>query len=147
MVRIEQAYGFQIVRMARLLRLHFTRFAEKAGFDLTQEQWLMMNKLAQNPDASQLSLADSLIHDKPNITRIVAGLEKKKLVRRQHDKDDRRIMRVRLTAAGEKTHREFSQHVLAERDRLHLGLTQKDFENLLLICGQLEKNMSGTFDT
>lgn len=147
MVRIEQAYGFQIVRMARLLRLHFTRFAEKTGYDITQEQWLMMNKLAQNPDVSQLSLADSLIHDKPNITRILAGLEKKKLVRRQSDRDDRRIMRVRLTAAGEKMHREFSQHVLSERDRLHQGLTEKDFENLVHICAQLEKNMSETFDT
>lgn len=101
MIRVEQAFGFQIVRMARLLRVHFTRFAERAGFDVTQEQWLILNKLAQNPGQSQLNLADSLIHDKPNITRILAGLEQKKLIRRRPDNEDRRVMRVSLTAAGE----------------------------------------------
>jgi DNA-binding MarR family transcriptional regulator len=144
-VRVEQAYGFQIVRMARLLRVHFTRFAERSGYDVTQEQWLILNKLAQNPGVSQLSLADSLIHDKPNITRILAGLEKKKLVRRVVDKDDRRVMRVTLTAQGQKLHEDFSKHVTAERDRVHAGLSEKDFANLMHIVNTLEKNIIGSF--
>lgn len=145
MIRVEQAFGFQIVRMARLLRVHFTRFAERAGFDVTQEQWLILNKLAQNPGQSQLNLADSLIHDKPNITRILAGLEQKKLIRRRPDNEDRRVMRVRLTAAGEKLHREFSELVAAERDRMHAGLSERDFENLMRIVDTLEKNIMGSF--
>lgn len=145
MVRVEQAFGFQIVRMARLLRVHFTRFAEREGFDITQEQWLILNKLAQNPGVSQLGLADSLIHDKPNITRILAGLEKKKLVQRKTDGEDRRVMRVSLTATGERLHKEFSKSVTTERDRVHAGLTKDDFENLMRIVGTLEKNILGSF--
>ena len=145
MVRIEQAYGFQIVRMARLLRVHFTRFAERAGFDVTQEQWLILGKLAQNPGVSQLGLADSLIHDKPNITRILSGLEKKKLVQRRVDAHDRRVMRVSLTKAGQKLHEEFSRHVTAERDRVHAGLTEKDFQSLMHVVNTLEKNIIGSF--
>jgi DNA-binding MarR family transcriptional regulator len=146
MVKIEQAFGFQFVRMARLFRLHFTRFAEREGFDLTQEQWLLMNKLAQKPGTSQLSLADDLIHDKPNITRILAGLEKKKLIRRSVDRDDRRVMRVQLTAAGEKIHETFAELVAAERTRLHQGLTDDDFKRLLHITSILEKNITGSFE-
>lgn len=145
MVRVEQAFGFQIVRIARLLRVHFTRFAERSGFDITQEQWLILNKLAQNPGQSQLSLGDSLIHDKPNITRILAGLEQKKLVRRRPDSEDRRVMRVSLTAAGEKLHAEFSHLVAAERDRVHAGLSNADFKNLMRIVDTLEKNIMGSF--
>lgn len=145
MVRVEQAYGFQIVRMARLLRVHFTRFAERSGYDVTQEQWLILNKLAQNPGVSQLSLADSLIHDKPNITRILVGLEKKKLIQRRTDADDRRVMRVSLTKAGLKLHEDFSKHVTAERDRVHAGLSEKDFANLMHIANTLEKNIIGSF--
>lgn len=125
--------------------MHFTRFAERAGYDVTQEQWLILNKLAQNPGVSQLGLADSLIHDKPNITRILAGLEKKRLVRRVVDKDDRRVMRVSLTAQGQKLHEDFSMHVTAERDRVHAGLSDKDFANLMHIVNTLEKNIIGSF--
>lgn len=145
MVRVEQAFGFQIVRMARLLRVHFTRFAEREGFDITQEQWLILNKLAQNPGVSQLSLADSLIHDKPNITRILAGLEAKKLIQRKNDREDRRVMRVSLTAAGERLHADFSKCVTAERDRMHAGLNDADFKNLMRIVDTLEKNILGSF--
>lgn len=145
MVKVEHAFGFQIVRMARLLRLHFTRFAEREGFDITQEQWLILNKLAQNPGVSQLGLADSLIHDKPNITRILAGLEQKKLIRRRPDMHDRRVMRVSLTPPGEKLHAEFSQLVLAERERVHAGLSEKDFANLMHIVEILEKNILDSF--
>ncbi len=145
MVRVEQAYGFQIVRMARLLRVHFTRFAESAGFDVTQEQWLILNKLAQTPGVSQLGLADSLIHDKPNITRILAGLEKKKLVQRRVDLNDKRVMRVSLTKAGQSLHDDFSRLVTSERDRVHAGLQEKDFENLMHVVNTLEKNIMGSF--
>lgn len=142
MVRIEQAFAFQIVRTARLLRLHFTRFAEKSGYDITQEQWLILNKLAQNPGVSQLGLADALIHDKPNITRILVGLEKKKLIRRRSDTEDRRILRVTLTPAGEKLQEEFSALVAAEREHLQDGLSEADFAHLGRIFGILEKNIA-----
>lgn len=147
MLRIEQAFGFQFVRTARLLRLHFTRFAERTGFDITQEQWLILNKLAQNPGVSQLSLADSLIHDKPNITRILAGLEKKKLVRRRTDSGDRRVMRVSLTPAGEKLHAAFSALVKEERDRLYAGLTDADFAQVSRIAETLEKNIISAMES
>lgn len=145
MVKIEQAYAFQIVRTARLLRLHFTRFAQREGFDISQEQWLIMNKLAQNPGLSQLELGDSLIHDKPNITRILAGMEKKKLIQRRVDSEDRRMMRVKLTALGQKIHSELSARVAAERGVVQAGLTDTDFGALMRICRQLEANITQSF--
>ena len=145
MVKVEQAYAFQIVRTARLMRLHFTRFAQREGFDISQEQWLILNKLAQNPGLSQLELGDSLIHDKPNITRILAGLEKKKLIQRRVDSEDRRIMRVQLTAAGKKIHAELSSRVAAERNVVQAGLTEADFAALMRVCRQLETNITQSF--
>lgn len=145
MIRIEQAYAFQIVRTARLMRLHFTRFAQREGFDISQEQWLILNKLAQHPGLSQLELADSLIHDKPNITRILAGMEKKKLVMRRVDDDDRRVMRVSLTALGKKIHTELSAKIAIERKEVEAGLNDADFAALLRVCRQLETNITHIF--
>ncbi len=142
MLSLDKAYGFHIVRIARLLRLHFSRFAEKNGFDISQEQWLIMNKLAHNPGQSQLELGDALIHDKPNITRILAGMEKRKLIQRRVDTSDRRIMRVSLSAQGRKLHEEFSEVVANERPKIYAGLAEADFINLMKVLSQLETNIS-----
>jgi DNA-binding MarR family transcriptional regulator len=142
LVDVNKAYAYHIVRTARLLRLHFSRFAERAGFDITQEQWLIMNKLHQNPYQSQLELGDSLIHDKPNITRILAGMEKKKWIERRADSVDRRVMRVRLTTKGAAIFANFSQAVAVERDSIYAGLDESDLTALMKVLSQLEKNIS-----
>lgn len=141
-MQLEKAYAYHIVRTARLLRLHFIRFAERSGYDVTQEQWLILNKLHQESDQSQLDLGDSLIHDKPNVTRILAGMEKKKWIERRPDKDDRRVMRVRLTPKGLALFRDFSAAVATERRSIYAGLTEADLTALMRILSQLEKNIS-----
>lgn len=139
---LERAYAFHIVRTARLLRLHFTRFAQRAGFDVTQEQWLILSKLNHEPDQSQLKLGDALIHDKPNITRILSGMEKKKWIERRADGQDRRVVRVRLSAKGKKLFEDFSCAVTAERTNIYAGLNDADLSTLMKVLARLEKNIS-----
>lgn len=141
MMDLDRAYAYHIVRTARLLRLHFTRFAQRTGFDITQEQWLILSKLSHEPNQSQLELGDSLIHDKPNITRILVGMEKKKWIERQVDLADRRVMRVRLTKKGEKIFLDFSKAVGTEREIIYDGLDDTDWKALMRVLARLEKNI------
>ena len=142
MPQIEKAAAFQIVRTSRLLRLHFSRFARSVGFDLSQEQWLIMNRLSENPNLSQLALGDSLIQDKPNITRILAGMVKLGLVKRKPDQNDRRIMRVRRSPQGRRVFLELSQKISNERRRVFAGLNQADLKRLSIILLKTQKNLA-----
>ncbi len=143
MVNLESAQAFQIVRTARLLRLHFSRFAEKAGHDLTQEQWLIMAKLTEKPDQSQVELGDSLIQDKPNITRIIAGMEKRGLVKRHPDREDKRVMKVRLTAHGRAVFEDLSGRISRERRHVFAGITDTDLARLGAMLEKVQRNLAG----
>lgn len=60
--------------------------------------------LAKNEGISQRQLAD-LAQIKPSsLTQLLERLEKDQLIYRQRDKDDRRIIRVWLTAKGKEKH-------------------------------------------
>jgi DNA-binding MarR family transcriptional regulator len=80
---------------ARLFRPH----------GLTAAQFNVLNLLAAREQAagfSQRELADALVVDRSNVTGLVDRMESAGLVRRENDAADRRVYRVRLTAAGKK---------------------------------------------
>ena len=72
-------------------------------FDLTAQQYNVLRLLkAARPEAlPTLSLADRLVSRAPDVTRMIDRLEERGLVRREKQPGDRRVVRVRLTDAGE----------------------------------------------
>ena len=69
-------------------------------FDVTVEQWVVLNKIYETEGQSQRELADSVDKDTPTVTRIVDLLEKKKLVKRVKNTRDRRSYRIKSTTEG-----------------------------------------------
>ncbi len=70
---------------------------QKHGFNLTPEQFLLMDALWDNGTMSQQQIADNILKDKNSIVKLVDGLEKKNLVKRVADKQDRRQNLIELT--------------------------------------------------
>ena len=71
------------------------------AFDITTEQWAALCRLREEDGLSQKELADRIVKDQPNITRILDKLEQKGLVTRKDNASDRRAFFVHLTPAGE----------------------------------------------
>jgi len=73
-----------------------------ARFDLTAQQYNLLRLLkAARPDAvPTLTLADRLVSRAPDITRMIDRLEERRLVTREKQPGDRRVVRVRLTDVG-----------------------------------------------
>ncbi|MFI7242840.1 MarR family winged helix-turn-helix transcriptional regulator [Streptomyces qinglanensis] len=89
--------------LAHVLSAHVADFtAAAAASDLTASQAKTLGVLRRSP-ASMRSLATSLACDASNITGIVDRLEKRALVRREVNPEDRRIKNVVLTEEGERT--------------------------------------------
>jgi DNA-binding MarR family transcriptional regulator len=72
------------------------------GFDLTPQQYNVLRLLrADHPRAVQtLTLAERLVSRAPDITRMLDRLEQRGLVCRERPPDNRRVVRVKITAAG-----------------------------------------------
>ncbi|MCP4714323.1 MAG: winged helix-turn-helix transcriptional regulator, partial [Deltaproteobacteria bacterium] len=74
----------------------------REGYSMSSEQWAVCANLYLRQNGQfQQQLADRLYKDKAAITRLVHGLERRGLVRREEDRDDRRQKKIYLTAKGE----------------------------------------------
>lgn len=92
-----------IVATADLFLRESTRLFRPHG--LTASQFNVLNLLGLAKDEagySQRELADLLVVDRSNVTGLVDRMETAGWVRRADDPADRRVYRVRLTAAGRK---------------------------------------------
>lgn len=73
-------------------------YAER--FELSREQWRVLAALAQGDGVNATDIGAVTTLDKMAVSRAVAGLEARGLLRREIDADDRRHRILRLTAGG-----------------------------------------------
>lgn len=90
-------------RFKQYLSSIFTKY----GFDLTPEQYLVMDTLWDEGVLSQQELADKLNKDKNSVTKLLDALEKKNLIKRVPDSQDRRLNMIH-----------FTDHSLTIKDRI-----------------------------
>ncbi len=95
---LDDSVGFIISRTASKMKncLH----QNFKPYDITTEQWGLLNRLWEKDGVSQKVLSEKSFKDQPNITRILDKLEDKGFIRREVDPDDRRAFLIFLTKEG-----------------------------------------------
>ncbi|MCE9596805.1 MAG: MarR family transcriptional regulator [Spirochaetia bacterium] len=140
-VTLDGAFAYYINRTHRSLRMDFLEMTKRAGYELTPEQYFILNKLFHNPAQSQSELASDL-DDRANITRGLAILQRKKLVKRSRDPEDKRKFSVRLTPQGEGVLKQLNPIIELRRKVVYAGLGKKDLATLRRILGKIESNLA-----
>ncbi len=97
---LRESLAFLLVRTALRLRLLGNTLLQEAGFDITVDQWGILNLLWEADGQTPVELARRAGKDKPNVTRLLKILEEKEFVTRHPDPQDRRSHRIKLTDAG-----------------------------------------------
>src|ERR1051325_2209738 len=139
---LENTLGYLINRCAILLKSELTHRFNQVGYDVTPEEWVILNRLWEQDGLSQNELAERTIRDKTTITRFLHQMEAKGLITRKSSKEDGRFKKVQLTANGQKLKSSLipiAQGMLAEaataisKDEVQtvLGLLKKIENNLL----------------
>jgi DNA-binding MarR family transcriptional regulator len=96
-----QEYLGLLIAAARS-RIKQVVLAQVAQFGLAPQQFWMLIALRESPGMSQAELAERVRADAPTVSRTLAALLERRLVRSDPDPEDRRRSRVYLTAAGER---------------------------------------------
>ncbi|MFY9530310.1 MAG: MarR family transcriptional regulator [Candidatus Acidiferrales bacterium] len=113
--------------------------AQLESFGVTLGQFGVLEALLHLGPLFQRELGQKLLNSRGNITLVVDNLEKKGWVRRERQTDDRRMVRVSLTARGRGfVQRIFPEHVafvVSEFSRLNAG----EQEDLRRLCRTLGK--------
>lgn len=134
-------FGYRIDRAIKALRLDLNQRFKRINIDITPEQWLVMDKLAQNPKGlSQSEIAENTYKDAPTTSRIIDLLCKKGFTERKPFAGDRRRHQVYLTPAG----LEIVSTALSEvEENRRIGwneLDEKDYEVFVKILDRIYDN-------
>ncbi|GEJ57106.1 MarR family winged helix-turn-helix transcriptional regulator [Anaeromyxobacter diazotrophicus] len=96
-----QEYLGLLIAAARS-RIKQVVLAQVAQFGLAPQQFWMLVALREHPGLSQAALAERVRADAPTVSRTLAALLERGLVRSEPDPEDRRRSCVFLTPAGER---------------------------------------------
>jgi len=112
---------------------HFARAARRARGranqartgSLTYAQYLLAERLLDEPAVSVCQLAEAAAVAQPTATRMLAGLERDGVVSRHPDAEDRRIALIELTAAGRALAQDKRAQIMAVRAQIFASIPEE----------------------
>lgn len=138
--RPDDAPAWLVQRASRTLRVLFLRMMEQRSAGVTPEMWLVLSRLYARDGQYQTQIADSTFRDRPNTSRILAGLEQRGFVSKKRDPDDRRRVRIHLTERGREFVRDMAPLAARTRDGLYQGLDDDELRMLRRVLRRIERN-------
>lgn len=136
---MQDKYGFLIEVASRQIKQALQRKLQAEGLDITVDQWVVMDKLWQNP-MSQIQVAEAVYKDAPTVTRIIDLLCQKGIAKREMDPLDRRRFVVTLTESGKALYLKMQPIVTDFRNTGWQGLSQTDYQHLHRIMSSIMLN-------
>lgn len=95
---LDNALAYWIHRVYQATRNASFATLRTAGEEITPEQWIVLVRLWERDGRTQTELGESTYRDRPTMSRILAGMERRGLIKRKRDADHGRVWRVHLTA-------------------------------------------------
>ncbi|MFS0892002.1 MarR family winged helix-turn-helix transcriptional regulator [Peribacillus frigoritolerans] len=101
----------------------------------------LLCKLWRKDGLTQVELCDRLNCEAPTVTNMVKALEKKGLIIRQKDPNDKRISRIYLTDAGKQIETPVSEVWSKQQERLLTDISLEEKMLFRRLLKQMEKNL------
>ena len=98
---LEQEAFLNVMRTANALNQGLAALLKPAELTPTQYNALRILRGAGAEGLAAGEVGERMVTRDPDVTRLLDRLEKRGLVRRWRDRDDRRVVRTRITPAGE----------------------------------------------
>ena len=128
------------IKLTRCTNSVFTRLAEHNSIgDLTYSQFAVLEALYHLGPMTQGEVSAKVLKSGSNMTTVIDNLERDRLVRRERDAKDRRVIYVHLTEAGKrKIKTVLPNHVAALVEEFSV-LSASEQETLGELCKKLGK--------
>ncbi|WP_428310721.1 MarR family winged helix-turn-helix transcriptional regulator [Hydrocarboniphaga sp.] len=125
-----------LVKLAHLLMVDRATEAF-AGHDLSFVQWVVMIRLKEGKEVTASDLCRALRHDTGALTRMIDQLEERGYVSRLRSKEDRRVVRLALTAAGTRITDQLTPIVVERLNTALAGFSKTEFNELSRLLTKL----------
>jgi DNA-binding MarR family transcriptional regulator len=138
---LDHSPGYIIHRLDTQMALGLQHAFQAKGFNITPEQWGVLNRLWENEGIHQSALAEKASKDRHNITRILNLLEKNGFIHRIPDGDDKRRLNVYLTKEGKALKKKLIPIAIDYLQKCFNGLSQEEVRDLSRIHEHILKNL------
>ncbi|HOC60594.1 MAG: MarR family transcriptional regulator [Syntrophaceae bacterium] len=138
---LDNLLPFQLYRLGRLLRHYLQQKQRAQGYEFTPEQFFIVYRVYSKNGLSQRELADKVLQDHPNITRLIDKLEKEDFLKREDDPHDRRNYIVRPSAKGREIFQQAIPLIHEEHNKVLEGISEEEVEIIQKIIKKIEHNL------
>ncbi len=125
---------------------YVTAIFEEHGFNITPEQFLVMDTLWDEGVLTQQQIADYLLKDKNSVVKLVDGLEERKLVNRLSNPKDRRQNLIKVTKYALEIKDRVTEAAMAAVDHIINGISKDDMQNFIKVLSKMAENMNNDID-
>lgn len=131
--------GLLLARTAKAVSRAFDDSLVEAGGSLPV--WLILLSLKTREHANQRQLAEAVGIEGATLTHHLTSMERRGLIRRERDPENRRVQVVRLTDAGERMFGQLAGAATAHDKRLRKGMTSEEVSQLSGLLSRLAANL------
>ena len=140
MENLNSVIFYNIEEAIKTYRMYAQNQLKINDLKITIDQWLVLKCLKENPNATQIELAEKVFKDNASITRIVELLVKANFLQREINQSDRRKMNLKITTSGEKILEDVYKIVLKNRAKALEGITAEEIESVNSILKKISSN-------
>ncbi len=133
--------GYLLFRSAVRMKGELLRAFRANGFDVTPEQWSVLNKLWEIEGLNQMELAEKTFKDRHTMTRILNLMEDKKWITRKSDRKDNRCFGIYLTPRGKALKKKLIPIVVRHLARAFAGFRKAELEDFRRMHESVIKNL------
>jgi MarR family transcriptional regulator, transcriptional regulator for hemolysin len=132
--------GLELAQKAKTVSRAFDAALADAGG--SRPTWLIVLTLKQRRWRTQREIAAAVGIEGATLTHHLDGLERGGVIRRTRDPEDRRVMRVELTAAGDELFDRLRGAAMRFDRQLRAGLDEDELETFRRVLERLTANVS-----
>lgn len=121
---------------------YVTEIFEEQGVNITPEQFIVMDTLWDEGTLTQQQIANIVMKDKNSIVKLVDGLERRDLVRRVSNPNDRRQNLIEVTEYAKKIRDRITQLAMDAVDRIINGIPKEQMKTFIIVLSKMADNMN-----
>jgi len=137
----DEIFNILVGKISAAINRTFLRAFVTEGIDITTEQWSVLACLWEKDKVTQQALCSLTAKDKPSMTRLIDKLEKRNLVTRVSDNNDRRINLIHLTDAGLALQQQATQIVHQVANKTLNNITDEELDTSRTVLKKIMANL------
>jgi DNA-binding MarR family transcriptional regulator len=122
-------------------KLYLSTIFQRNGYDITPEQFLVLDTLWDDGVQSQQEIADKIKKDKNSVTKLIDALEKKDYVKRTTFKQDRRLNLINITESGLQIKDPVTKIAMEATNMIIKDIPVEDLHTFIRVSGKMLDNM------